>query len=177
MSLRHIFRRYVPCHRRFRFRSAAGVAVGVNTLRRTARPPCKRRRDGASSGVSTSARCPSAALATRSRAALPDGVTSTMTTRLSPSGAVRRTQPRSTIALMELDIVGRLTPCSDASCGLAFEKMRVVVRLVAHHNDAGNACRAVGVTLKGRVPEIFRIMLLAGREANIRRGLVFRKGE
>src|SRR5260221_6840155 len=37
-----------------------------------------------------------------------------MTTRRSSSGALRFTHPRSTIALIELDVVGRLTPCSDA---------------------------------------------------------------
>ena len=51
---------------------------------------------------------------TRSSAARPVGVTSIITTRRSPSGASRRTQPRSTIALIEFDIVGRLTPWSEA---------------------------------------------------------------
>jgi hypothetical protein len=38
-----------------------------------------------------------------------------ITTRRSRSGEVRRTQPRCAIALIEFDIVGRLTPCSVAS--------------------------------------------------------------
>ncbi len=58
--------------------------------------------------------CASAQRLTRSSAARPGAVTSIITTRRSPSGAARRTHPRSAIALIEFDIVGRLTPWSDA---------------------------------------------------------------
>ena len=93
----------------------AGCDGRANTFLRTPNPLWSRRRDGVSSGARTSARCASAHRATRSRAARPFGVTSTSTDRRSRSGAPRRTQPRSAIALIELDIVGRLTPWSAAS--------------------------------------------------------------
>ena len=71
-----------------RRRPAASGGV-VNTFFSTPSPPCRRRRDAASSGASTSARCPSAHRPTRSRAARPALVTSTITTRRSLTGAER----------------------------------------------------------------------------------------
>ena len=49
--------------------------------------------------------------------------------------------------------------------------------LIGDRDNAGNARGAVGVFLKFRVPEIFRIVVLAGEEADIRRRGVARKGE
>ena len=57
------------------------------------------------------------------------------------------------------------------------EKDMVVARVLGDQHDTGDAARGVRVLLKGRVPEIFRKMLLAGRKADLRRSGVARKSE
>ena len=51
--------------------------------------------------------------------------------------------------------------------GEGFEKMRVMLWPFRHGNNADDAGCAIGVTLKGRVPEILRVMLLARYKTNI----------
>src|ERR1700682_4615519 len=53
----------------------------------------------------------------------------------------------------------------------------VVARVLGDQHDAGDSARRVRVLLEGRVPEIFRKMLLAGRKADLRRCGVARKRE
>src|SRR4029077_14541547 len=57
------------------------------------------------------------------------------------------------------------------------EKLLVLLRLIGHHDDTHNARDAVGVFLKGRVPKILRIVLLARREMDIAGSLVLGKGK
>ena len=45
--------------------------------------------------------------------------------------------------------------------------MRVMLWPFRHGNNANDTGRAIGVTLKGRVPEILGVMLLARHKTNI----------
>ena len=81
-----------------------------------------------------------------------------MTTRRSRVGDVRRTQPRSTIALIEFDIVGRLTPSSAASsvsvrgCWLS-----IVSRSKCAGAGSSPAARSSAATVRITSGTIFRI--------------------
>ena len=61
--------------------------------------------------------------------------------------------------------------------GEGFEEGAVPLRLAGDDDDAGNAGGAVGVFLEGRIPEILRIVLLAGGEMDVGRRLVLGEGE
>ena len=54
-------------------------------------------------------------------------------------------------------------------------KLQVARRLLGDGDDAGNAGNAVGMFLKRRIPEILRIMLLAGGEVDVGRARVAAK--
>jgi hypothetical protein len=137
----------------------------LKILRNTPSPACSRRREAASSGPSITARCASAARPTRSTAALPVGVTSIITTRRSCGGAERRTHPRCTIALMEFDIVGRLTPCRFAS---SLKVRGCALSIVSRPKCAGAgnspAARSSAATVRITSGIILRISRATSRE-------------
>ena len=51
----------------------------------------------------------------------------------------------------------------------------MVRRILGNQDDGGNPLRRVRVHLKGRVPEVFEMVLLAGEEGGVRSLLVARK--
>ena len=61
--------------------------------------------------------------------------------------------------------------------GKALHEVEMPLGLAGDDDNAGNARHAVGVLLKRRVPEILRIMLLAGEKADIGRRGIAREGE
>src|SRR6185369_13374222 len=58
-----------------------------------------------------------------------------------------------------------------------FQEDVMVGRVLSYAHHAGDARDAILVLLKRRIPEILRIMLLAGEEAGVRRLWVGREGE
>ena len=51
--------------------------------------------------------------------------------------------------------------------GKSQHEIPVLYRLVSHQHDARNPLDSVGVLLKGWIPEVFRIVLLAGGKMDI----------
>ena len=91
-------------------------------------------------------------------------MTSIITTRRSPSGASRRTQPRSTIALIEFDIVGRLTPCSEArSLSIRGRTLRIESRPKCAGAGISPAARSSAATVRITSGMISRISRAVSR--------------
>ncbi len=61
--------------------------------------------------------------------------------------------------------------------GKGFQEDVMVGRIVGDHRRAGDGLDAIGVDLERRVPEIFREMMLACREAQIWRGRIQSEGQ
>ena len=61
--------------------------------------------------------------------------------------------------------------------GETFQEFHVMERGSRDSNNAGNTGNGIGMFLEGRIPEILRIMLLAGGEVDVRRKAVFGKSE
>ena len=74
----------------------------------------------------------------------------------------------------DLDVAARRRRRDAARCGLQFalageggEENVMVARVLGDQHGAGDGARRIGVLLKGRVPEILRIVLLAGGKADV----------
>ena len=57
--------------------------------------------------------------------------------------------------------------------GKDLEKSSVLLRLLGDDDNTGHCSNAVGMLLKGRVPEILRVVLLACRKVNVMCAAVF----